>query len=282
MQPQEFDPYIILHDNKPLDDFCGLSANQVNYLFYDTFDPKSSLQFCETINSEVLDQIPFFRLTEALLRIVEREKVLKLTTLGALPKKVITELYSLNFIPEYNIESGISKLTREQDSISVFSAHIVANVGGFIKKRDNKLTLTTKGKSLLLSENRVELFKQIFITFVDKFNWCINDRYTDYFVARSGWAFSIFLLLNYGDQQKTIDFYSDKYITAFPKFIDCFISTYALKPYDLYRKCYGVRTLDRFMDWFGFVTINQIKKHPDRNVDTFTSSQLLRKIFVFD
>ena len=56
----------------PLDDFCGLSAEQMHILIYCPFDPDSPLRFCHELNNDTLDQIPFLRLTEELLHIIAR------------------------------------------------------------------------------------------------------------------------------------------------------------------------------------------------------------------
>ena len=61
------------------------------------------------IDSNVLDKIPFFKLCEEFLKILKREEFIKLTPLGALPKKVMVELYAYRFITDKMIENGISK-----------------------------------------------------------------------------------------------------------------------------------------------------------------------------
>ena len=284
------DPYDqstrILIRNTPDDDYSGLSPNQVHYLYYDTFDENSSLQFNTGIDDSVLDQIPFFRLTEALIHIIKREQRLKLTATGALPRKVLEELYSHKFIPEYYIdyfiEKGIFKQIREDKCISLRCSSDVVQNSGLVEKAAGKIFLTEKGIRLLEPNNRLELFKCIFETFTQNINWSENDRYSEDEVAQWGWAYSIYLLLKFGDQQRTIEFYAEKYLIAFPDFINSFPDTYHLTPKEMFLRCYGVRTLERFFEWFGFVNIKPRKKLLERHNDTFTSSELLNKIFEFD
>lgn len=265
-----------------MDDFGGLSPNQMNYLFYEPFDKNSSLQFSNALNDEVLDQIPFFRITEALVHIVKREKKLKLTATGALPVKICEELYSHKFLTDELIEKGISKLIREDKCISIGCSSVVAQNSGLVKKVAGKLLLTKLGMRLLMPQNRLELFYCVFLTFAQKFNWAYNDHYSEYAVAQLGWAYSVYLLIEFGNEERNIDFYAEKYLQAFPDFIGCFPKTYHHTTKEMFLQCYGVRTLDRFFEWFGFVSIKIPKKFLERTSCTFTSSEILNKVFVFD
>jgi hypothetical protein len=94
----KFEPLRVLFDNTPLDDFCGMTLNEIRNLLYNPFDKTSPLKINSDIDDDTLNNIPFFRLTEELLKIVQREKHVKLTPLGALPKKVLHELYDHKFI----------------------------------------------------------------------------------------------------------------------------------------------------------------------------------------
>lgn len=113
---------ILLRNNAPLEDFLGLSATEIHNLLFDTFGDKSPVQFREDIDDKTLDQIPIFRIVEEYLKIIQRDKQIKLTPLGALPKKVMVELYDKRFLLDEYIESGIIKLWKEDDCISIKSA----------------------------------------------------------------------------------------------------------------------------------------------------------------
>src|SRR5689334_3189016 len=102
-------------NDTPLDDFCGLTSREMHQLLYYPYGKNSPLQVRSDIGDETLDGIPFFRLMEELLRIIRREGFIRLTPLGALPRKVLQELYSHRLLPEEFIESGIVKLSREND-----------------------------------------------------------------------------------------------------------------------------------------------------------------------
>lgn len=160
---------ILLRNNTPVDDFLGLSSTEIHHLLYDTFGENSPIQFRKNIDDKTLDQIPLFRIAEEFLKIIYRDKQIMLTPLGALPKKVVVELYDKRFLLEELVEKGISKLWREEDSISIRSARFSTELAGLVRKANGKLTLTKTATKLLDTNNRLQIFRQFFQAFTDKY-----------------------------------------------------------------------------------------------------------------
>jgi hypothetical protein len=77
--PDDIETNILLRNNTPLDDFLGLSPTEIHHLLYDTFSDKSPIQFRDDIDDKTLDQIPLFRIAEEFLKIIQRDKQIKLT-----------------------------------------------------------------------------------------------------------------------------------------------------------------------------------------------------------
>lgn len=271
---------ILLRNNTPLDDFLGLTPNEINYMLYDTFCDKSPVQIRGNIDNAILNQIPLFRIAEEYLKIIQREKQIKLTPLGALPKKVIVELYDKKFLLDDIIETGITKLSREQDCISILSARLTAEVAGLVKKANGKLSLTKTGTKLILPENRPELFKSFFQAFTDKFQWSFNDLYPEQPIGQLGWAFSLFMLNKFGNEPRLTSFYAEKYLKAFPHFISFF--EYDFSAQRQFKHCHGIRTFDRFLLWFGFVTVEKQSAFMDLDTDKYTRTDLVKQLFKFE
>lgn len=279
--PEDIETHILLRNNSPEDDFCGLSPTEIHHLLYDTFGDKSPVRFRDHIDDNTLDQIKFFRIVEEYLKIIQRDKQIKLTPLGALPKKVIIELYGHRFLLEELIESGISKLWREENCIAIRSARLTAALAGLVRKANGKLCLTKKSTKLLETNNRLELFKQFFQAFTDKFLWSFNDGYPEEPIGQMGWAFSVILLDKFGDQAQTTEFYANKYLKAFPKFSAFFQQNYATVERQ-FSRCYGIRTFGRFFLWFGFVTDDKQAIFSDFDIDKFKQADLVKSIFKID
>lgn len=272
---------LLLLNNRPVENFLGFTPTEVEYLLYDTFGEKSPLQFRHDLDGSSLDQIPLFRVAEEYLKIIQRDKQIKLTLLGALPKKVMVELYEKRILLDEQIESGLVKLWKEQDCISIANARFVVQLAGLVRKANGKLALTKKGVKLIQPENRIQLFRLFFQTFTEKLMWGSNDLYPDKTVGQLGWAFSVYMVTKFGDQPCTTDFYTEKYLKAFPNFITFFKPSYST-PERQCAHCYGIRTFDRFLLWFGFVTVERKKHYLDLESDKFTGTDLLRKVFSFD
>lgn len=270
---------ILLRNNSPVEGFLGLTPNQVHYLLYETFSDRSPIHFNNDINDNTLDQIPIFRIAEEYLKIINRDKYIKTTPLGALPKKVMVEIYDKRILLDECIESGMVKLWKEQDCISIMSARFTLELAGLVRKSNGKLTLTKTATKLLDANNRLEVFKLFLKAFTDKFLWSFNDGYPNQSIGQLGWAFSVYMIDKFGDQTHTPEFYSDNYLKAFPSFIEFFKSDHAGPERD-FSECYTIRTFNRFLVWFGFVSIKKGKKNSD--TETITRNELIKKVFAFD
>lgn len=272
----EIDRKIYENNNKPDAKFSGLSPYELHELIHLPFHEECPIQLQNEIDSNVLDKIPFFKLCEEFLKILKREEFIKLTPLGALPKKVMVELYAYRFITDKMIENGISKLSREQDSIAIQNAKYVCEIAKLTKKREGKLSLTKTGEKQL--ENRESLFKLILSTFSFDFNWAINDGYPNEPIAQYGNLFTIYCLLKFGKTENTTQFYADKYLQIFEKFLPLFNDPFDRKPEKQFSSCYEIRSFYRFTDWFGFTQTSE-KKYGE--ISNTKATEILDKIYKF-
>lgn len=241
---------------------------------------KSIVTICSRADDAVLDQIPLFRIAEEFLKIIQREKQIKLTPLGALPKKIVVELYEKRFLLDDLLESGFSKLWREEDCISIMSMRHAVELARLVRKSRGRLTLTKKGTELLKAENRLGLFKEFLLSFTNLFAWSFNDGYTREPIGQIGWAFLIYMLDKFGEQGRDVEFYASKYLNAFPEFISCF--TEGPRPAkEGFIHCYGVRAFERFLVWFGLVIVSDRSLQPmaDFTMAKYRRSDVFQKVF---
>jgi hypothetical protein len=272
---------IFKYNNSPLEKLSGLSPTQTHELIYNPLGKNSCIKFNSEINSEMLDEVPFFRISEELLKIIKRDGFMKLTPLGALPKKILVELYDFKFIIDEHIESGINKLYREDECISIKTARIVCESTNLVKKSNGKLLLTKNGERCLKIENRVELFKYIYLIFTEKFNWAYNDGYSKEPVGQYGYLFSIYLLKKFGEIENFTNFYSAKYLQVFEHFITLFNDDYST-PEEQFNSCYTLRTIERFTEWFGFTNLIREQNFYDKENSKVIKTKLLDKIFIYE
>lgn len=186
--PGPFQPY----NTTPLADFCELNPAQMHQLLFHPLEPACVVRLRAGVPDEVLDQVPFLRLTEAFLRLLHREGGIRLTPLGALPLKYLRELYALGFIREPGIELGIHKLSREIDSLALTTLHQTTRLAGLARLARGQLLLPKKGGQLLAASQRPALWRLVLQTFTARFPWATHDGYPSPKVGQVGWAYSVY------------------------------------------------------------------------------------------
>lgn len=279
---KQIETEVILRNSSPIADFENLSPINFHYILYDTYNENSPVHFQKHIDNETLDKVSLFRVAEDFIRIIKREKFIKLTPLGALPKKVMVELYDKKHIYDELIESGITKLWKEQDCIAILSTKIVTEIAGITKIVNGKMTLTKKGTNLLKTENRQGFFELFISTFADKFNWGFNDGYPEKPIGQIGWTFTIFLLKKYGEEFHGVSFYAEKYLKALPDLLKEFGIDGFRSQKEQFANCYGVRTFERFLEWFAFVETDRETRNKWNEELNVQATQILTKIFNID
>lgn len=226
-------------------------SNILNY----TFDSDSPIQF-NNLTSDEYNQMPLLRQVKHLLQILVEHDV-KLTTAGYLPPRIVKELYPLG-IGDSLIDSGSSKLSKETDSNSVILTRKISEVAGLVKVRKGILSVTNNGAKMV--DDDAKLFKQLFETFCQKFNWAYFDGYPEEQIGRLGFGFSLILLSKYGNAKREDSFYAQRYFKALPMLMDGIIPTYRTVE-DYCNDCYSLRTFDHFLLHFALVEIFKEQKY---------------------
>ena len=246
----------------PRREFDGLSADEMHYLLYFPLEEHSPVRLRPNLSGEILDGIGFLRLVEELLKIVKRDGSVKLTAkLGALPRKVLLELYDHHFIPHWPLDEGLMELRNQDDWCAMDSLHAVVRIAKLVRMIHGKLVLTKLGEKMLSPQYREDLFRLVVHTFTRRFDWAYNDFYPQFALCQEAYAFSLYLVARHGDTERPKRYYADKFLAAFPMSLAEFeYETRSFStPADDFRNCYRIRTFDRFLEWFNFV---QVRRHP--------------------
>lgn len=256
---KHLDQVMSAQNNRSIPEFEGYSPFEMHQILDFTFGKDSPIQL-QKLSGPDYKKIPIFNLIKYLADLIDKNGALKLTNKGFLPTKVVSELYQQGFYKEDDIEKGISKLYKETDSLTVNLTRILMELGGLVKKRNGKLSLTKNSKKILADHH--ELLQLILLTFTTKFNWAYYDGYGENQIGQLGYGFSLILLSKYGHETRPDSFYAERYFKAYPQLLDAIAPTYGtLERYSI--NCYSVRTFDRFMDYFGLVNIDEQGKGLD-------------------
>lgn len=280
---QNIEATLLLLDNKPCDDFDGLSKADMRYLIHNPFSKDSPLQINKYIPTDVLDQIHFFNQIEFFLERMIQIKELKLTGKGFLPTGFVRELYTQGFIKEDIIEDGTLKLYAEKSSESVHLTRQFVEFCGFLETRQNRLILTPKWRELIQSRCRLDIFFRILSTFTQKFNWENIGFSPNSNTSQIGFAFSLFLLSKYGQIKRPDMFYVDKYIKAYPftvaELTPMYRGVYEASSFPF---SYLTRTIEVFFVYFNFANC-QFIEGADRDTNhLINKTQIFDKIMTFE
>ena len=255
------DSYTQIQNNKPIDDFEGYSATEMDYILYDTFGEKSPIKLLKMKESDY-NSIPILNIIKYTCTLIENEGEIKLTQTGALSRRIVLDIYAKGFFKEDFIEKGYVKLLKEADSIIIHLCKNLILVSKLVKVRNNKISMTESGRKII--GNNHELLKLIFLTFGHRFNMAYYDLYGDNNIGNIGFGYSIFLVSRFGVVKRPGTYYSKKYFRAFPNLLSSLVPNYYHSAESQADSCYSLRTFERFFDYFGLINIKYSGKwHTD-------------------
>lgn len=242
-------------NSHPLECFEGYSPLEMRYILYNLLGVDCPVQLTGFTNEDC-NSVPLFRQVKMLLELIEKEENLKLTQAGNLPVQVVKEIYFAG-VSDPHIESGLIKLRLEKECISVQMAKIAVQSMKAVKKRNNKLSLTKKGKKLLA--NNHNLLVELLTVMLGTFNTAYFDGYSSENIGVMGIGFSLILLHKYGGTDRLDAFYSDKYFNAFPILYEEATESY-IPHNEAASYCYSIRVFDVLFYHLGLVTIVETDK----------------------
>jgi hypothetical protein len=248
-------------NNIPKPDFEGFSPKQMYQIIHFPFEDSCPIK----INKEIpIEDSPIFKIALDLLLILKENKI-KLTQKGNLPIKIVKELYERKYYPDSLVEEGLYKIRLERDWYILHAVKIVLQISGLTKKQRGVLSLTKRGHSLLKQEDYTGLFFEFLKAYSQEFNWGYSDYIDSENVGQLAFLYSLFLLNKYGDEYRTVDFYTDLYLRAFPLFLTQFEEKNV-------RYAYEGRFVNKFSEWFGFAETKM-----DNSSNPLVAKILIRK-----
>lgn len=263
-------------NNRVIPEFEGYSPNEMENILYYPFELNSPIGLQKLTDSEC-QKIPLFNQVKYFMNLLKDNGEIKLTVKGFLPTKVVKDIYQQGYLEEFQFKNGISKLYKELDSMTVNLTRLLAEVAGLTKRRNGKLSLTKKGEKLLSDD--YQLLIELLKNYAMKFNWPYYDGYGDNQIGQFGFGFSLILLNKYGHEQRLSQFYSDLYFKAFPELQEQLVTNEYVDVKEQLKRCYALRTFDRFMAYFGMIEIEKEGKSLISDVK-ITKTELFDKLII--
>ncbi len=262
----------------PIPDFQGISPREMHEMLYNPIGLNCIVRMVDECDPSILDTSPFLRICEELVKIVIREEHVKLTATGALPLKIVKELYEHGFYPMAAIDNGEFIIRKEDDWYIASNARYVLILSGILRKVKGKLVLTSAGKKEVASGQRLELFRLIFWTFTMKLNWAVNDGYEREQAGQMGWMFILWLLLT-SEKALPMEHYLDAYERAFPILTTMFWPVHSYTAEQQLKDCAEVRMMRSFFKWFGLIQFPVEDSKLKLNERVIEKSPLLVELF---
>lgn len=261
--------------------YGGLNPQDLTYLIYKPFDAASPLVLRKDLKATDLnlEELVMFKFIKQFLQDVKESQPLKLTAKGNLNRKFVQQSYSHRIITSKYVDEGITKILKEEDFYPTHFAHVLTKIAGGCKKYRNKLSLTKKGEKLL--GNDALLYLELLKAFTTKFNWSYMTYAPDN-VAQIGWAYSVFNFMQYGEEERPLDFYVERYLDVFSELLGEFDNNRFSDPYDQLKNCYQRRFFNRFCDLFGFASIRIEGEDILNRAYFIKKTPLLDKVFLLD
>lgn len=248
------DNFMQQRNQAPVDDFCGLSPDQMSELLYAPLDSPHLVRF-----PDVLPGTPDAPAMTLFNIIVEAlgEDGLKATAKGNLPRGVCME--AAEALRPEDVEGHtvlrISRPNREDDFPELAVVRRVAQYAGLIRKYKGRFLMTRRGREVLDRCGPAGVYPMLLRAYATKFNWAWADGYPELPFIQHSFAFSLYLLSRFGGEDRSSSFYEDAFLRAFP----ALVSEVEPRPYSSaegqVRQCFTTRALVRFAWFMGLVTM---------------------------
>lgn len=242
-------------NNRPLDEFCGLSPHQMmNWLHA----PLGELSWV-TINTPAdLNTCPVMRYLDLLVQeAIAQGGSFKATTRGNLPAKLVKQASAV--LPEFAIaqyerEISISEYAgnKEDNFVALHYTRVLAEIAGIFTLKNGRFWLSQSAQQQYLSEGINSLFLPMLEVAVSRFNWGYLDSWESQINLRTFWLFMVWRVYSHGSLQKMFK----EMATAFPDLLAQLTAEGEDRPERMLGHMIHLRFVERFLQYWGFVVHN--------------------------
>lgn len=262
--------YMQQRDQQPLDDFAGLSTEQMYRLLYHPFDSPEQVRFADPLVGE--HEAPILTLFRLLAEAVG-EQGLKPTAKGNLPRNFCREAALAYWGEEtHRDRTRYGNINKEEDFSDLHVTRLVAEMAGLLRKYKGRFILSRNCRSLLSRSGYAAIYPLLLRTYSREFNWAYRDGYPDLPLVQQSFLFTLYLLHRYGDQWRDAKFYEDRFLQAFPMMLEEVPPGPFSDPEEELRTCYTLRTLIRFSEFLGLAALESIPRE-----DSFLKDYRVKK-----
>ncbi|MFA0116700.1 YecA family protein [Vibrio breoganii] len=242
-------------NERPLDDFCGLSSTQMSNWLYAPWD---ALQEVTISTPSDLSSSPVMRYLELMLEeAIQNSGAFKATAKGNLPTKLVKAASTL--LPEFAVSQfdtpiSISHYTgANEDKFSALHyTRVLAEIAGILYHRSGQWHVKKAAQNRYHDHGLCVFFKPMLEAMVTQYNWGYLDGFSEDTDLRLFWRFMVWRLQSH----RSVKELSEELIIAFPDILlDLAPNDYRSVDEQMH-DLIELRFIERFLQYWGFVTIN--------------------------
>lgn len=242
----------------PLADFCGLSPAQMYALTWRPFDDISPVVWRD---ADAALEVPLYRALVMTLEYFAGARGAKLTPQGRLPRKLLRMLHELHCWDPV----GLNEPPHLEEYLPVaVLLHALIVHEKLVRKRHNHYLLTPRGREWLADAAGNQTL-WVMQASCQRYNWGYLDGYPELPEFQQGWGYLLWLVLQYGGEERPTSFYADKLLRAWPFLIEGLEADPWETPERMFAHIFELRGFQRWLAWLGFVRLAR-ERRPDAEI----------------
>lgn len=208
----------------------------------------------------------------------------KATSKGNLPAKIAKQASEL--LPEFVVSEfakpvSISEFAgSNEDKINALHyTRVLADIAGIIYLRSGRFHVKKTAQKQYQTQGVNAFFLPMLEAATTHYNWGYFDSFVSDSDLRIFWVFMLWRIQTHGSVEKLIE----EVITAFPALLNEVPATQYKEPQDLLGVLIRSRFIERFLEFWGFITVNPKRFSGGKPIAIKANIQpLLKQTFAFD
>lgn len=257
-------------NNQPHPDFCGVTPTQMANWLYAPFD---ELEWVTISTPDELLASPVMRYLDLILdEAMLQEGSFKATSKGNLPAKLVKQASEL--LPEFAVAQfskniSISEFagSNEDKFNALHYTRVLAEISGIIYRRSGRYHVKKSAQKQYQALGIQAFFKPMLEAAISKYNWGYLDGFEFDVDLRTFWLFMLWRIQNHN----SVDQLAKEVMTAFPDLLQAFPTDDYLSPESNLSMLIESRFIERFLQYWGFLTID-----PRRYVNTVPVASMVQ------
>jgi len=239
-------------------DFLGLSSEQMGRLLDFPFArTREIVEIDPDLAPAAFRGIPVVDNALLFLGRLAKQEPLKATAKGNLPLPFAREVFAELKMPKRELYDNAIRTEEEVPLLRALRE--LLTLCGWVKKRNSRFSLTENGRKIVQRGFIGADFRNLLDKFTLIFNWEFMDRYPSFSIVQRSFLFGLYLLHRQAGREIEDQVLVGHFLRAFPQALEearRYESPY-IEPRDFISGCFYLRFLERFCEYFGFVTIRR-------------------------